>query len=203
MNRFFAVVKGYEEQGVNLPQRSTSKSAGYDFEAIEDVVVPSIWHSYTDLIRRRPERETYLENKEKSFDGYDGEHVPFYEKVTIPEFFQMGSPSFLRGGFKPTLVKTGVKAFMQPNEKLDLYNRSSNPKKGLILANGVGLVDSDYFENEGNDGHVMFQFLNFGEEDFIIKKGDRIGQGVFSVYLTTDDDNANGERSGGFGSTGN
>ena len=52
-----------------------------------------------------------------------------------------------------------------------------------------------------NDGHIMFAFFNLKEEDITIKKGDAIGQGVFSKYLVTDDDAAFGERTGGFGST--
>ena len=91
---------------------------------------------------------------------------------------------------------------MQDNEYLMLVNRSSNPgKKGLILANSVGVVDKDYYENEDNDGHIMFAFYNIKDEDIEIKKGDRIGQAIFTPYLTTDNDNAEGERNGGFGST--
>ena len=62
---------------------------------------------------------------------------------------------------KPTLVKTGLKAYMQDDEMLLLYNRSSNPgKKGLILANSVGVIDKDYYGNPDNDGHIMFAFYN-------------------------------------------
>ena len=102
----------------------------------------------------------------------------------------------------PTLVKTGIKAYMQDDEVLYLYNRSSNPKKkGLILANSVGVVDKDYYGNPDNDGHIMFAFYNIKEEDITIKKGEAIGQAIFQKYLTTDDDNAQGTRMGGFGST--
>ena len=108
----------------------------------------------------------------------------------------------IKPGNVPTLVPTGLKAYMGDDEVLYLYNRSSNPKKkGLILANSVGVVDKDYYGNPDNDGHIMFAFLNIKDEDVIIKKGEAIGQGVFSKYLIVDDDNANGERKGGFGST--
>lgn len=110
-------------------------------------------------------------------------------------------PSFKRGD-KPTLIKTGVKAYMQDDEYLLLANRSSNPgKKGLILANSVGIIDKDYYGNQDNDGHIMFAFFNIKDEDVQIKKGECIGQGIFKKYLVTDDDNASGERTGGFGST--
>ena len=126
----------------------------------------------------------------KNSAGYDIEAA---EDVIIPSF---------KPGQKPVLVKTGLKAYMQSDEVLILANRSSNPgKKGLILANSIGVVDSDYYGNPDNDGHIMFAFFNFKDEDIQIKKGDRIGQGMFQKYLVTDNDIAGGERTGGFGST--
>ena len=122
--------------------------------------------------------------------GYDVEAA---EDCVIPAF---------KPGQKPTLVKTGIKAYMESDEVLILANRSSNPgKKGLILANSIGVVDSDYYGNPDNDGHIMYAFFNFKAEDIEIKKGDRIGQAIFQKYLVTDDDIAQGERTGGFGST--
>lgn len=126
----------------------------------------------------------------KNSAGYDIEAA---EDVIIPAF---------KAGQKPILVKTGLKAYMQSDEVLILANRSSNPgKKGLILANSIGIVDSDYYGNPDNDGHIMFAFFNFKDEDIAIKKGERIGQGMFQKYLVTDNDVAEGERTGGFGST--
>lgn len=148
-NRGFEVAKGFEDKDINLPERKTKFSAGYDIEAAEDITVPKF--------------------------------VP---------------------GIKPTLVKTGLKAYMMDDEVLYLYNRSSNPgKKGLILANSVGVIDKDYYGNADNDGHIMLAFFNIKDEDIEIKKGDAIGQGVFAKYLIVDDDNANGIRQSGFGST--
>ena len=105
-------------------------------------------------------------------------------------------------GCLPTVVHTGVKAYMQEDEVLCLYDRSSNPKKkGIVLSNSVGIVDSDYYGNPDNDGEIMLQFYNTREEDVIIKKGDRIAQGLFHKFLITDNDNAAGKRLGGIGST--
>ena len=102
----------------------------------------------------------------------------------------------------PTFIPTGIKAYMGEDEVLYLYNRSSNPKKkGLVLANSVGVIDKDYYGNPDNDGHIMFAFFNIKDEDITIKKGEAIGQGVFQKYFVTDDDRACGERVGGFGST--
>ena len=91
---------------------------------------------------------------------------------------------------------------MAEDEVLILANRSSNPgKKGLILANSIGVIDKDYYGNPDNDGHIMFAFYNIKDEDIEIKKGDCIGQAIFQKYLIADNDSAEGERTGGFGST--
>lgn len=82
-----------------------------------------------------------------------------------------------------------------------LANRSSGPKKGFVMANGIGIIDSDYYENENNDGHFYFQYFNFLEHDLVVKKGDIIGQVIFMKFLVTDNDTADGVRTGGFGST--
>ena len=70
-----------------------------------------------------------------------------------------------------------------------------------MLSNNVGIIDGDYYENESNDGHIMFSLINLKDEDLQIKKGDSIGQAMFGKYLTIDNDNADGVRKGGFGST--
>ncbi len=128
--------------------------------------------------------------KTKYSAGYDVEAA---EDCVIPAF---------KRSQKPTLVKTGIKAYMKDDEMLLLYNRSSNPgKKGLILANSVGVVDKDYYGNSDNDGHIMFAFYNIKDEDVEIKKGERIGQAIFQKFLVVDNDIADGERAGGFGST--
>ena len=132
-----------------LPERSTAKSAGYDF------------------------------------------YNP--EKIKITPY---------KIGDNPTLVPTGIKAYMQDDEYLMLCNRSSNPKKkGLVLANGVGIVDKDFYGNPDNDGAFAFAFINIKDTDCVIKKGDAIGQAIFQKYYVTDDDKADGKRLGGFGST--
>ena len=128
--------------------------------------------------------------KTKFSAGYDVEAA---EDCIIPSF---------KKGMKPTLVKTGIKAYMADDEVLIIANRSSNPgKKGLILANSIGVIDKDYYGNPDNDGHIMYAFYNIKEEDIEIKKGDAIGQAIFQKYLVTDDDVAAGDRTGGFGST--
>lgn len=102
-----------------------------------------------------------------------------------------------------TMVKSGVKAYFPDDETLLLFNRSSNPKKkGLIILNGVGVVDADYADNQDNEGEIAGLFYNMLDEDVILKAGEKMMQGVFVQYGITDDDNAKEIRKGGWGSTG-
>ena len=127
--------------------------------------------------------------KTKYSAGYD---VGAAEDIVIPMF----TP-----GCKPTLIPTGLKAYCQPDECYLLLNRSSGPKKGFLMAYSVGLIDYDYYENPDNDGHFFFAYFNCSDHDIYVKKGDVIGQVIFQKYLTVDDDNSSGVRTGGFGST--
>ena len=88
------------------------------------------------------------------------------------------------------LFFTDVKAYMEDDEVLMLYVRSSMGKVPVVIANGTGIIDASYFNNPDNDGNIGFRLLNLGKEDYVIRRGDRIGQGVFMKYLITDDDNA-------------
>ncbi len=100
------------------------------------------------------------------------------------------------------LIPTGIKAYMEGDEVLKIYIRSSIPKKrGLTLANNVGIIDSDYYENPDNDGHIMIQVFNITDNDVVVKKDERIAQGIFQKYLLADDDITDSQRIGGFGST--
>lgn len=143
----------------------------------------------------------YVNRVEKNFSlpkrsteksaGYD-----FFnpEKVEIPPY---------NLGDDPTMIKTGVKVLMEDDEYLMLVNRSSNPKKKkLVIPNSIGIVDADYYNNSDNEGEMMFGFYNLSNSPVIIEAGEKIGQGIFCKYGKTDDDSADGERKGGFGSTG-
>ena len=132
-----------------------------------------------------PERST------RNSAGYD-----FYaiEDVEVPPY---------KIGDNPFMIATGVKAEMMHNEFLMLVNRSSAPKKKkLVIPNSVGIIDADYYNNADNEGEMFFGFYNLSNETIEIKKGEKLGQGIFINYHVTDDDNATGERTGGFGSTG-
>ena len=97
------------------------------------------------------------------------------------------------------MVKTGVKAYFPENETLLLFNRSSNPKKkGLIILNGVGVVDADYADNPDNEGEIAGLFYNMLDEDVILKRDDKMMQGIFVQYGKVDEDNTEKIREGGF-----
>lgn len=100
-----------------------------------------------------------------------------------------------------TKIWTDVKCCMEDDDRLDINIRSS---MGDIfkLANTIGYIDADYFENINNDGNIGIFLKNVSHQIQYIKKGDRIAQGTFSKYLITDDDcPLSEERVGGFGST--
>lgn len=103
-----------------------------------------------------------------------------------------------------TYVKTGIKALFPDDMVLLLFNRSSNPKKkNLILINGVGVVDADYYNNEDNEGEIAFAFYNISTVPVTLQKGEKLGQGMFTIYkdVTNYTDEEVEERKGGFGST--
>lgn len=103
----------------------------------------------------------------------------------------------------PTAISTGIKAYFQDDEVMILANRSSNPKKlGLVMANSIGIFECDYYNNPTNDGNIIFQYYNFFPNDITIKKGEKLGQAYFQKFLIADNDNAEGLRIGGIGSTG-
>jgi len=101
------------------------------------------------------------------------------------------------------LIPTGLKAYMEDGDVLLLAIRSSMAvKRGLMLANGIGVIDADYVDNPDNEGHVLVAVANTGQSPVRIQVGERIAQAIFTRFLTTDDDTASGERKGGLGSTG-
>ncbi|KRN88452.1 hypothetical protein [Ligilactobacillus ceti] len=175
--RGFEVVSKYQEQGLKLPVRATKSAAGYDFYAAEDFVLPSIWK--TNFIKIL--------------------YLLWHKKPLRPDAVTKAQKTL-----KPYLVPTGIKAYMPADEFLLLANRSSSPlKKGLVLPNGIGVVDADYYNNAANEGEIFFQLVNLNITDQVIKKGERVGQGIFMPYLLADQDQGGlTERTGGFGSSG-
>lgn len=162
-------------ENAQLPEYQTKKAAGADFFAAEDTVIPSFWNPIATILKS-------------------------ISPSTCSEEYKKDKKKL----FAPTLVHTGVKAVMEDNQVLYIYNRSSNLKKlGLIFVNSVGVIDVDYYNNLDNDGEIMFAFYNLLPWDVTIKAGDRIGQGEFTQFMrpTVGLRIKDQERVGGFGST--
>jgi len=99
-------------------------------------------------------------------------------------------------------IPTGIKVHMNEFENLDIYVRSSTGFKfNVNLLNSTGIIDFDYVNNPTNEGHIWMGFKNFGDKHWVVNSGDAFAQGIFRSFLTTDDDNANEQRTGGIGST--
>lgn len=117
------------------------------------------------------------------------------------DFFSKSNTRIKSGEVK-TFV-TDVKCKMNDDEVLFIFIRSSYAiKKGLVLANSVGVIDADYYENESNDGNIMIAIRNESDKPVSIPANAKIAQGVVVNYITAENDNAKGSRRGGIGSTG-
>ncbi len=106
---------------------------------------------------------------------------------------------------KVTVVPTGLKAYMLPEEYLGVHIRSGfSIKNSLALINGQGIIDADYYNNPENEGHIMLAIINHSEAVIRVNKGMRLAQGIFYKYFTADGDAAGSgaKRQGGMGSTG-
>lgn len=178
----FELISKYSDATL-LPERKTKDSAGYDFIVAEDTLIPPYDFLLNEIYYKVAEPETG-----------DVEPMTLSEVAALTKELNA----------KPTLVPTGIKAELDEGTYLELSVRSSCPlKHWLLLANGVGIIDRDYYNNPDNEGHIYFQIINLSPIPIILKKGDRIGQGIIKTYLTTKEDAAAGERTGGLGSTGN
>ena len=174
----FEKVSKYADADIAMPVRKTAQSAGYDMVAAEDYVIPSLW-------------QMAMEAKELWSVADD-------EFVTM----ELMAKFTKQTGFKPTLVSTGMKCKLDPTTWLQLSVRSSSPLKyWLMMGNGIGVIDADYYNNPDNEGEIFFQIYNLSPFNIQIKKGEAIGQAIILPYGVTEDDVAGGERTGGFGST--
>lgn len=211
----FEFVSTYADSGLPLPERKTADSAGYDFVVAEDTIVPS-WDTLSSKLfdkylanHQGDMRKEFLSKisedaSQKELEKISNEIVAKYAQmsITLEEMADLTKTT----GAKPTLVPTGVKCRLDPGTYLELSVRSSCPLKyWLILANGQGIIDSDYYQpgpTDQGEGHIMFQLINLSPFPILLKRGETIGQGIIHQYLTTEDDNATGIRNGlGFGST--
>ena len=174
----FEKVSKYADADLAMPVRKTSLSAGYDLVAAEDYIIPAVFQ-----LAGEAEGLWEVENDE------------FVTLSQIAEFTKLTH-------YRPTLVSTGMKCKLDQGTFLQLSVRSSTPlKHWLMLANGVGIIDADYYNNPDNEGEIFLQIYNLSPFNIQIKKGEAIGQGIILPFGITEDDIVMGDRTGGFGST--
>ena len=134
-----------------------------------------------------------------------------YNEVTLPKRATKNSAGYdfhlLENiTLKPKEIKkipTAIKTEMNNDEVLMIHIRSSlGFKYNMRMCNQTGIIDSDYYNNQDNEGHIFIKVQNEGTETIILKAGDRFAQGIFIKYLTTDDEEEiKNNRQGGIGST--
>lgn len=143
-------------------------------------------------------------------------NFPFsYEEIQLPkrgtaqsagyDFFSPVDITLLPG--ESIKLPTGIKFKCDPDKFLAAYPRSGHGfKYGIMLANTVGIIDADYYNNPGNEGHIWVKLTyphqaSININPFVIKKGEAMFQGIIQPYFTVEDDDTTEERVGGFGST--
>lgn len=190
-------------------QHEKEKDEAQDQEAEEETAVVS-----------RPDGQRYIINQYEG-DGQmvkryfeiisEFEELPKDERPVLPKRQTKNSAGYDFYCIRDTLVqkgwgalfRTGIKVHMPPDEHLEIHIRSSyGMKYGMRLANGVGIIDADYYNNPDNEGEILIKLINDGDGDVMIHKGDRFAQGIFVKHYITDNDDATGERVSGVGSTG-
>ena len=154
-----------------------------------------------------------MEDKVRGFKPVDITHLKSYKTakdVIMPlcktersagyDFF--APYNFMVGPGETVIIWSDVKVYMQPYEVLNLFIRSSvGIKKGVVLANGVGVVDSDYYNNKSTDGNIGMSLRNTTDSLVEFKKGEGLMQGIFYEFLKSDNCNCTETRKGGMGST--
>lgn len=143
--------------------------------------------------------EPVIEEKRK--DGIDY-YMPLCSTVRSAGYDFFATQDVVICPGEKALIWTNIKAYMPENEALFIFVRSSIAiKKNLMLANSVGLIDSDYYSNLDNDGNIGICLFNRGNTVVKINQCERIAQGVFMPFLKADSGNSDAVRVGGVGST--
>lgn len=153
-----------------------------------------------------------ISRKQYEIDFKNGFEECRYEEIRYPKRSTSGSAGY--DFFSPIdfslevgqsiKISTGIKARMNKDIVLLCMPRSSHGTKyRLQLDNTIGVIDSDYYNSEKNEGHILLKVTNDGKEGktLTIRKGEAFAQGIFIPYYTTNDDRTKTKREGGFGST--
>lgn len=158
-------------------------------------------------------KKDVLENILDGQDASDEILKQIYDSIELPKQATEGSAGndfvsfcwFKLAPKQTVVVPTGIKVFMEPGWFLGVYPRSSlGFKYRLQLDNTVGIIDSDYYNNPKNEGHVILRITNDSHEKdkiLTIEPGDKFAQGIFQPYGVVYGNKAEGTRVGGFGST--
>lgn len=134
-----------------------------------------------------------------------------YEKITLPERSTSGSAGYdFKNPFSnsifegPVFIPTGIRVFLDEDKVLQIVPRSSSSKKRIMLANTIGIIDSDYVnaENEGDIIIALRSYDHVGADTIYIEHNEKIAQGIILPFYTVENDSADKARTGGFGSTG-
>lgn len=142
----------------------------------------------------------YLESGGNEAD-YDGIKLPVRATAGSAGYDFFAPQSFSLAPGESVRIATGIRCIMDGDRVLLILPRSSlGFKYSLMLNNTAGVIDSDYYLAE-NEGHIMIKMTNRGTQPLSVEKGAAFAQGLFVKYYLTDDDEASGTRTGGFGST--
>ncbi len=134
-----------------------------------------------------------------------------YNEIKLPKRATTGSAGYdFFAPFNFTLevgqtikIPTGIRVLLDNDKFLAIYPRSGLGFKYRVqLDNTIGIVDFDYAQSD-NEGHIFIKITNDGRENkpVSIKRGEAFAQGIIQQYFLTEDDDTDGIRNGGFGST--
>lgn len=202
------------EKNDNYSRKITKDENGHD--VIETKVASELGWTYSrisaDGITLSNQSSNSIVVKQRGFEVVSDEHRKHMGIINLPIRADLRSAGYdfylpvdivIPAGEKVSIF-SDVKSYMQPNEYLALVPRSSaGVKLDIMFSNTIGIIDSSYYENPDNDGNIGFSFRNMGDKDVVLKKGERIGQGIFMRYLLADNDEVLAlDRIGGYGSSG-
>ncbi len=153
----------------------------------------------------------FLADWMEAFGGNEAEAQAIYDAIRLPrratagsagyDFFAPAALSLAPG--QEIRIPTGIRVRMEPGWVLQCYPRSGlGFKYRLQLNNTVGIIDSDYYASD-NEGHIFAKLTNDSRQgkSIVLSAGEGFMQGIFLEYGLTEDDDAQGVRNGGFGST--
>ncbi len=156
--------------------------------------------------------DLFMEAVKEDFPEYTDRDIrDIYESIELPRRATKGSAgydffapfAFSLSPGSTIKIPTGIRVRMEEDWVLKLYPRSGlGFKYRLQMNNTVGIIDSDYYYSD-NEGHIFVKLTNDSNEGRTVEiaAGTGMVQGIFLEYGITVDDEAQGERNGGFGST--